>query len=198
MNDSASPLSRALLQANALSVTLGGKPVLRDIALTLAPGEILTFIGPNGSGKTTLLRALLGQIRFSGSVLWFDRPLDQWKLRDLARQVAYMPQTPSCDPGDTVIDVLRLGRTPHQGFLGMDTDADEAVITEIANSLELDQLLEREMDTLSGGQRQRVFLGRCLAQSPQALLLDEPATFLDLRHQVELYRLLRRLAAERH
>ncbi len=186
----------ALLDAQSVSVKLSGKPVLNQVSLKLHPGEILTFIGPNGSGKTTLLRALLGHIDSEGTIEWFGTPIRDLRLRDLAKRVAYMPQTPTYDPNDTVEEVLRLGRSPHQGLLGIETDHDDRVIREIAASLELDELIDRELSTLSGGQRQRVFLGRCLAQSPKALLLDEPATFLDLRHQVELYKLLKKLATE--
>lgn len=190
-----------LLEATSLHVTLGDQPVLSDVSVTLDPGEVVALIGPNGSGKTTLLRALLGQasVQRIGSdvgVRWNGIDLGSWKQRDLARLIAYMPQNPTYEPGDRVGDVLRLGRTPHQGLLGLETDRDEKVVRAVALDLELTDLLDRPLDTLSGGQRQRVFLGRCLVQEPKAVLLDEPATFLDLRHQVELYRLLRRLATE--
>ncbi len=182
-----------LLAAQHLSVQFAARKVLDDVSLSLEAGQIVTLLGPNGSGKTTLLRAILGQVKFIGSVEWDGRDLSSWYARDLARRVAYMPQSPVYEPGDRVVEVLRLGRSPHQGWLGVESAADEQVIADIAADLELGDLLDRPMDTLSGGQRQRVFLGRCLAQSPSAILLDEPATFLDLRHQVELYRLLHRL-----
>lgn len=187
----------SLLRAAAISVAFSPRTVLNDVSLTLAPGEILTLIGPNGSGKTTLLRALLGHVKGSGEVTWKDRQLADWPAPELARLVAYMPQSPVYEPGDRVVEVLRLGRWPHQGLLGVERESDEQIIRLIASDLELSDLLDRPVETLSGGQRQRVFLGRCLAQSPQAILLDEPATFLDLRHQVELYRLLRRLTESR-
>jgi len=186
-----------LLQANNLDVTLGKHTVLTDVSVTLDAGELVTLIGPNGSGKTTLLRAVLGHVRAGGSVKWLDRDLKKWRSRELARHIAYMPQTPVYEPGDRVIEVLRLGRSPHQGLLGVESTGDEATVANVAAELELTDLLDRRVETLSGGQRQRVFLGRCLVQTPQAILLDEPATFLDLRHQVELYRLLRRLAEQK-
>ena len=187
----------ALLKADNLTVSLGGRVVLEGVSIDLNAGEIVTLIGPNGSGKTTLLRRVLGHIRRAGNVVWMDRPLERWRARELAKTVAYMPQSPTWEPGDRVIDVLRLGRSPHQAWLGIESAADESIVSGVATELELTELLPRPLDTLSGGQRQRVFLGRCLAQAPQAILLDEPATFLDLRHQVELYRLLRRFAEQK-
>jgi iron complex transport system ATP-binding protein len=95
------------------------------------------------------------------------------------------------------VDTLRLGRAPYWGAFGLESSGDEHVIRAVADSLDLTDLLPRRMDELSGGQRQRVFVGRCLAQEPKAMLLDEPNTYLDLRHQIDLCRLLRRLADER-
>lgn len=186
-----------LLIARDVSVRLAGRDVLAGINLELSPGRMTVLIGPNGSGKTTLLRALLGHVPGVGDVRWLGRPLADWPSRDLARTAAYLPQSPSFEPGDRVIDVLRLGRCPHGGWLGLDDAADDAVIESVAADLSLADLLHRPVDTLSGGQRQRVFLGRALAQQPKAVLLDEPATYLDLRHQLDLYTLLGRLARER-
>jgi iron complex transport system ATP-binding protein len=111
--------------------------------------------------------------------------------------VAYLPQSPSYEPEQRVAEALRLGRAPYWGAFGIESTRDAQVVGEVARLLALDDLLARRMDELSGGQRQRVFVGRCLVQEPRALLLDEPNTFLDLRHQVELSQLLRRLARER-
>lgn len=186
-----------LVTASSVAVTLAGRKVLHDGSLALSRGEMVALIGPNGCGKTTLLRALLGHVAITGAVTWFDKPLAQWRPRDLAQRVAYLPQTPAYEPGDRVIDALRLGRSPHQSLLGLETEHDDSVVHDVAQSLGLTELLDRPLDTLSGGQRQRVFLGRALAQEPQALLLDEPATYLDLRHQVDLYQLLGRLRRDR-
>jgi iron complex transport system ATP-binding protein len=185
-----------LLQASNLSFAYADTPVLRDISLTLAPGELLTLLGPNGSGKSTLILALLGHLPASGTILWESRPLKSWPRRDLARRVAYLPQSPAFEPDQTVLDVLRLGRAPYWHAFGVESQRDTRIVLEIANLLSLTDLLPRRMDQLSGGQRQRVFIGRCLVQEPRALLLDEPNTHLDLRHQVELGHLLRRLSRE--
>jgi iron complex transport system ATP-binding protein len=171
--------------------------VLRDISLSLSTGEVVALIGPNGCGKSTLLRCLLGQLPSTGSVRWDGRSVSSWRRRDLARYVAYLPQAPAHEPGQTVADVLRLGRAPYWGAFGLETADDMAAVAQVAALLGLEALLRRPVDELSGGQRQRVFVGRCLVQAPRALLLDEPNTFLDLRHQVELSQLLRKLADQR-
>jgi iron complex transport system ATP-binding protein len=195
MNDvSASP---PLLVASGINFAYVDKPVLRDVGVTLAPGEVVALIGPNGSGKSTLLKALLGHVRASArSVRWDDRELRRWSRRALARRVAYLPQSPAHDADHRVADVLRLGRTPYWGAFGLESPRDVEVVQHVAHQLDIEDLMTRPMDELSGGQRQRVFIGRCLAQEPAAMLLDEPNTFLDLRYQVELFTLLRKLAKE--
>lgn len=172
------------------------RPVLRGVGLTLARGEVVALLGPNGSGKSTLIRALLGQLPATGEVAWQGRAIAKWRKRDLARVVAYLPQVPAFEPDQTVDDVLRIGRAPYWGAFGVESARDGQIVTDVARMLHLDDLLARRVDQLSGGQRQRVFVGRCLVQEPRAMLLDEPGTFLDLRHQVELLQLLRKLARE--
>ena len=190
-----------LLRANDLTLSYADRPVLRGVSVSLAAGEVVALLGPNGSGKSTLIRVLLGHLalpaRDAGSVEWSGRPLAAWKRRDLARLVAYLPQSPVAEPGQTVAEVLRLGRAPYWGAFGIESPRDAEVVGEVGRLLALDDLLARKMDELSGGQRQRVFVGRCLVQEPRALLLDEPGTYLDLRHAVELLQLLRRLSRER-
>ena len=185
-----------LLQASDVSFGYAAVPVLRGVGLALGAGEVVTLIGPNGSGKSTLIRALLGQLPATGAIAWQSRALATWPRRDLARLVAYLPQTPAFEPEQTVRDVLRLGRAPYWGAFGVESPRDGQVVAEVAATLHLTDLLARRVDQLSGGQRQRVFVGRCLVQEPKALLLDEPSTFLDLRHQVDLLQLLRRLSRE--
>jgi iron complex transport system ATP-binding protein len=186
-----------LLESSSLRFSYGVRPAINGVAVTLNAGEIVALLGPNGSGKSTLLKLLLGHLRGEGSVNWDNKPLRQWSPRAFARRVAYLPQTPVFDDDQTIFDALRLGRAPYWGAFGLETDRDITVLRDVARRLELTDILERRMDEISGGQRQRVFLGRCLAQEPAAMLLDEPNTFLDLRHQVELARTLRQLAAER-
>jgi len=186
-----------LLKVENFSFAYPRKPVLREIPLALAGGEVVAVLGPNGSGKSTLIRALIGHLRGTGVIRWNDRPIESISRRELSRLVAYLPQSPTHDPGQTVGDVLRLGRLPYWGAFGIESSRDSAVVAEVAAALELTDLIGVRIDEISGGQRQRVFIGRCLSQQPQALLLDEPATFLDLRHQVDLYKLLLHLARKR-
>lgn len=184
----------AILQASNLSFRYTEKPVLADVSLALAPGEVVALLGPNGSGKTTLIRTLLGHLRAAGTIAWDGKSLEAWTHKDLARRVAYLPQSPTHEIGQTVLDVLRLGRAPYWRAFGIESTRDAEVVDRIAATLGLTDLLHRSMDLLSGGQRQRVFVGRCLVQEPAAMLLDEPNTFLDLRHQIDLGTLLRKLA----
>jgi iron complex transport system ATP-binding protein len=186
-----------LLAVTNLSVTLGRHRILHDLSFSIGGGELVALIGANGSGKTTLLRAALGLLPFGGTVAWQGDPGAVFHARTLARMAAYLPQSPTAIPGQTVAQAILLGRHACRGTLEFaDTAEDCRVLGEAARAIGVDQFFDRTLEQLSGGQRQRVFLARCLAQESPVLLLDEPATFLDLRHQVELYQLLRRLVRE--
>lgn len=185
-----------LLDAGPLNFSYADRPVLRDVSLSLREGELTVLLGPNGSGKSTLLRLLAGHLPTNDRILWNDRSLDAYPRRDLAKLIAYLPQFPTAPEHQTVADTLRTGRIPYLSPFGLESQSDLDAITHVATLLHLTDLLDRPLDELSGGQRQRVFIARCLAQQPRALLLDEPATFLDLKHHVDLLALLRRLADE--
>jgi iron complex transport system ATP-binding protein len=185
-----------ILRATNISFAYRDRPALRGIDAELSSGEVVALLGPNGSGKSTLIKCLLAHLHAAGAITWDDKPLANWTRRELARRVAYLPQSPVADTGQTVLEVLRLGRSPYWSAFGLESPRDEQVVRSVGAFLGLDDLLDRPIDELSGGQRQRVFVGRCLVQEPHAMLLDEPSTFLDLRHQVELCQLLRQLAKE--
>jgi iron complex transport system ATP-binding protein len=173
-------------------------PVLVGVSLSVQAGEVVALLGPNGSGKSTFIRTLLGQLTPKhGTVRWNDRPLGDWPPRELARLVAYLPQSPAWDPSQRVVDALAMGRAPYWGAFGTESAADAHAVRQAAADLKLADLLHRPLGELSGGQRQRVLLGRCLVQQPKVLLLDEPNTFLDLKHQVELAAALKSLSRER-
>jgi iron complex transport system ATP-binding protein len=189
----------ALLEMNRVRFTYSAAPVLEDISLKLAVGEVVALLGPNGSGKSTLIRCAIGHLRDAeGDILWGSRSVRHWRRRELARLIAYLPQAPLYEPEQRVTDVLKLGRTPYWSAFGIESSRDIEVVKKVSRMLELDDLLDRRMDQLSGGQRQMVFVGRCLVQEPRAMLLDEPNTFLDLRHQMNLCQLLKRIAQEQN
>ncbi|HEX4054552.1 MAG TPA: ABC transporter ATP-binding protein [Tepidisphaeraceae bacterium] len=186
------------MEATTVSHAYGDHVALREVSVSLEAGEVVGLIGPNGSGKSTLIKALLGHVRAAGRIFWRGKNIQDWRLRDLARLVAYLPQSPRHEPGQTVAEILRLGRAPYWGAFGLESSADQRVTLEVARLLGLEELLDRPMGQMSGGQRQRVYIGRCLTQEPAALLLDEPNTFLDLKHQIGLWRLLCDLAKKKN
>src|SRR5688500_11166648 len=187
-----------LLEVTNLSFSYGDLQALRDVSLTFLTGELVALIGPNGSGKSTLIKALLGALPARGKIKWDGVSVQQWSRRHLARYVAYLAQSPVYEPGQTVIEALRLGRAPYWSMFGLESPRDEQIVNDVADRLNLRSILARPLDAISGGQRQRVFVGRALVQEPRAILLDEPITFLDLKHQVELMSLLRTLAREKN
>jgi len=186
-----------LLEAQRVSFSYSTTPTLRDISLSLNPGQITSLIGPNGSGKSTLIKLMLGYLQGEGKVLWQGRSIHSWRRAEIARNIAYLPQSSPVDPLQRVGDTLRVGRTPYWSAFGIESPRDIEVVKQTSALLNLDDFLERPIDELSGGQRQMVFLARCLVQEPRVMLLDEPNTFLDLKHQVEMLKLLRRLTRER-
>jgi iron complex transport system ATP-binding protein len=185
------------LTADRISVTLGSRPILGGVSVSVAAGELVALLGPNGCGKTTLLRAVAGVQACAGTLSLDGAAYDVIGPAALAKRIAYLPQSPTVPAGLRVRELLLLGRLPHRNVLGLETRRDQQIAAAVAADLELTDLLGRPLDTLSGGQRQRAFIARCLVQEPSVLLLDEPATYLDLRHQVDLLALLRRLATEK-
>jgi iron complex transport system ATP-binding protein len=175
----------------------GARFHLVDYRFDVGRGETLAIVGENGSGKTTLLRCLAGLQPFVGNVDLEGKSILKRSPRQRASEIAYLPQRPTDITGATVWQSILLGRSPHVNAFGLEGEADLEAARNAATSLELDDLLDRQVSSLSGGQRQRVFLARCLAQDPRLLLLDEPATYLDLRHQISLHKLLTAVARDR-
>ncbi|MEM6546975.1 MAG: ABC transporter ATP-binding protein [Pseudomonadota bacterium] len=185
------------LSAEGLSVQLASRPVLRDVDLTLPEGAVTAIIGPNGCGKSTLLRSLARIVRPSAGRVLLDGE-DLWRVeaQARARRIGFLPQMPQTPEGIRVRALVTRGRTPHQGRFGLLSRLDHAAVDQALSMVGLDALSERRVDRLSGGQRQRAWIALTLAQETGILLLDEPTTFLDPPHQVEILRLVRRLQAE--
>lgn len=175
------------LFAEGLTVQIGDKALIEDIALTLLPGEILAVVGPNGAGKSTLLKVLAGEMQPSwGYVCIENRNLSAWRKRELARLRAVLPQASTLAFGFLAQEVVLMGRTPH--LSGGESCEDHAIVAAAMHMTRTDHLIDRVYTTLSGGERQRVQLARVLAQiwegdAPRYLLLDEPTNNLDLSHQ---------------
>jgi iron complex transport system ATP-binding protein len=171
--------------------------VLSGLSLEVHAGEIVALVGPNGSGKSTLLRALGRVLKPKhGSVLLDGRELSQWPTREVAKRMALLPQGPVLSNDMTARELVWLGRSPHQGILGLPTAEDREAVEWASAETGIGPLLSRSMSELSGGEKQRVWLAMALAQRPQVLLLDEPTTFLDLNHQLEVLDLVRYLNRE--
>ncbi|HET9441797.1 MAG TPA: ABC transporter ATP-binding protein [Acidimicrobiales bacterium] len=190
-------MTAPVVSLRAAGAALGRTRALHDVDLDVAAGEWLGVIGPNGAGKTTLLRCLAGLVKASGHVVVDGVRPGAVPARELARRVAYVPQSPHLPQGMTVGDYVLLGRTPHVAWFGVERAADFAVVAEVLAALELVPLASRPLDELSGGEGQRAVLARALAQQGQVLLLDEPTRALDLGHQHAVLELVDRLRRER-
>jgi ABC-type cobalamin/Fe3+-siderophores transport system ATPase subunit len=186
-----------MLSAEHLDVNYGTHPVLKQLDLHLAAGEVLGIIGPNGAGKSTLVKALSGVLTpQSGRVLVNGKELFRLNPLERARQIAVVSQINSLPPAFTGWDVVILGRTPHLNWLGKVTGQDKEMAFQAMQFTETTHLAGNRVGELSGGERQRLMLARALAQDTPILLMDEPTTHLDLHHQLNLLGKLRQLASD--
>jgi len=188
---------QAILIADALAFRYGGDgdDALAGVNLQTHVGELVCILGPNGSGKTTLLKCLLGLLRPDrGSVTLDGRPLGRYGAMDLARKVSYVPQAVSPAVAFTVEQIIMMGRTPHMGRLGLPGDLDRRVVAAAMEMTDVTRFARRDLDSLSGGERQTVMITRALAQQPRVMLLDEPTSSLDVKHQLGIYSLMAKLA----
>ena len=186
------------LAADGVRLAYGDKVVVDDLDLELTDGSFTAIVGPNGCGKSTLLRALGRLLRpTAGTVLLDGRAITSTPTREVAKVLGLLPQTPLAPEGLTVADLVARGRHPHQSWLRQWSSDDEAVVTEALRWTDMAELADSPVDALSGGQRQRAWISMALAQGTDLLLLDEPTTYLDLAHQVDVLELVGRLHAER-
>jgi iron complex transport system ATP-binding protein len=171
-----------LMKVEGLSFSYGKNMVLGNINLEFAAGEMVALLGPNGAGKTTLLKLLAGLLKPQHGSIQTPEPKSQ--------HIAYLAQSEPLPLEFTALEVVKLGRIPHQGFWGRETKADLGAVECAMRSTDALAFSNRQIAALSGGERQRVALARALAQDPKVLLLDEPTNHLDLAHQAELMVLL--------
>lgn len=181
----------AFLQVKDLGWRAGDVPILERVALDVQPGEFVALMGLNGAGKSTLLDVVAGLRQpGSGAVLIEERSLDDWDAHDLARTVCHLPQLVRADVSFTVEQTVLMGRYPHADRW-FESEADIDAVMQAMARCDCLQFRRRRLHTLSGGERQRVLLAACLAQRARLLLLDEPATYLDVDQQLHCFSILR-------
>jgi iron complex transport system ATP-binding protein len=185
------PVGRHTLAAERLSLGYGERAVVRDLTVELPPGRITMIIGANGSGKSTLLRGLARLLTpTAGAVLLDGRSIGALSSKAVAKIMGLLPQSPLAPEGITVADLVGRGRYPHQGWFRQWSAEDDRAVAEALSATDTLELADRPIEEMSGGQRQRVWIAMALAQETDLLLLDEPTTFLDLTHQLEVLDLL--------
>jgi len=191
------PPTTPALEARDVSVRFGATSAVSNVDLALEPGSITAIIGPNGCGKSTLLRAM-GRLATpdDGVVLLDGESIARLPTRDVARTLGILPQSPQAPDGMTVADLVSRGRDPHRRWYDQWSSADEAVVADCLARTGISELADRQLDSLSGGQRQRAWIAMVLAQGTSILLLDEPTTFLDVVHQLDVLELVHRLHRE--
>src|SRR5450631_2629707 len=186
-----------MISFEQVGVRYGSAQALAEVSEQVPAGQWLAIIGRNGTGKSTLLRAAARLVGHEGTITIGGQPAARMSRRALARLVAYVPQLPELPPEMTAADYVLLGRTPHIGYLRMETDADRRICAELLERLALSEMSGRRLATLSGGERQRIVLARALAQQAAVLLLDEPTSALDLGRRVDALELVDELRRER-
>ena len=179
------------LRAESLTLAYDGRTVIDGLDLEIPEGRITAIVGPNASGKSTLLRGLARLMRpESGRVTLDGRDIRSFGPKDFAKRVAVLPQQPIAPDGVLVAELVARGRHPHRGWFGGRSSDDDRIVAEVLEATGTTALADRSVSELSGGQRQRVWIAMAMAQRAEIMLLDEPTSFLDVSHQLELLDLL--------
>jgi iron complex transport system ATP-binding protein len=186
---------QATLACNAVTVAVPGRTLVRDLTLDVPAGELLVVLGRNGSGKSSTLHTLAGlRSPASGQVLLAGRPVESWPRRELARTLGLLPQLVDDPFPATALEAVLVGRHPHLDFWAWESMDDRAAAQRALAAVDLAGLEDRDIATLSGGERRRLSIATILAQDPAVFLLDEPIHQLDPQHQLDVLRIVRRLA----
>ena len=187
------------LEVRGVKVAIDGKEILHGISAAFSTGRRTAIIGPNGAGKSTLLKALAAiNTAYTGEVLLAGQEIRTMGRKEIAQKIGILPQGAAAPPDTTVRQLVDYGRFPYRGLFSRDVKADREVVEWAMTATHVEQLAGRQVQTLSGGERQRVFLAMVLAQQPEILLLDEPTTYLDIAHQLEVMEIVERLNRDYH
>lgn len=185
-------------QTSQLTVGYDGKPLIRDITIGIARGEIVTLIGPNGAGKSTILKSITRQLKAIGGTVALDgQNLSGLSHKELATRMAVVLTQRMKPELMTCRDIVATGRYPYTGRLGLLTKQDEEKVSEAMETVHALELSYRDFNAVSDGQRQRILLARAICQEPEIIILDEPTSYLDIRHKLELLSILRSMAKEK-
>lgn len=192
-------MAEPYFETRGLSIGYHGVPVIRDISLKIQKGEIVALIGPNGAGKSTFLKTVARELPpISGQVLLEGRPLQSFSYKALSRKMAVILTERIRVELTTCRDIVATGRYPYTGRLGVLRPEDERAVDEAMDTVHALDLSERDFGAISDGQRQRILLARAICQEPELILLDEPTSFLDVRHKLDLLSILTRMARKKN
>ena len=181
-----------------LTVGYDEKPVVSEVEIGINRGEILTLIGPNGAGKTTILKSIIRQLKPMAGVVYIEgKAIHEMKAKELAQKMAVVLTTPLKSEMMTVENVVETGCYPYTGSFGKLTIQDRSIVSQAMEMIHVKNLKDMDFARISDGQRQRVMLARALAQQPDIIVLDEPTSFLDIKHKLEFLAVLKKLAVEK-
>ena len=186
----------AIIKAENICVSINDKEIVHNLSLEIPEGKVTAIIGPNGCGKSTTLKALSRILPYKGSVTFKGNEMSALSQREFAKSLAILTQSPQAPSDLTVNDLVEMGRFPHRGFLGRGGKDDKEHVEWALAQTGVTAMRNRLLNTLSGGERQRAWIAMALAQRPEVLLLDEPTTYLDICHQLEIMQLIGRLNQE--
>ncbi|MGF9909052.1 ABC transporter ATP-binding protein [Brevibacillus porteri] len=179
------------LETQRLTLSYGERNIIEALDLNIPRGKITVFIGSNGSGKSTLLRSLARLLKpKEGAILLEGESIAKRSTKEVAKRLAILPQGPSAPEGLTILQLVKQGRYPYQNWLQQWSEEDEQMVNKALAATQLTDMANRAVDSLSGGQRQRAWIAMTLAQGTETILLDEPTTYLDMSHQIEILDLL--------
>jgi len=186
----------AIIKAQNICVSINDKEIVHNLSLEIPEGKVTAIIGPNGCGKSTTLKALSRILPYKGSITFKGSEMYALSQREFAKSLAILTQSPQAPSDLTVNDLVEMGRFPHRGFLGRGGKDDKEHVEWALAQTGVTAMRNRLLNTLSGGERQRAWIAMALAQRPEVLLLDEPTTYLDICHQLEIMQLIGRLNQE--